>query len=773
MFSEFRFAARALARWRGGALAAVLTLAIGVGTTTALYALVRVMLPDLPGVPELDRVGRVYASSQALGVERSQVALNEFDTTLSRATSFADVGVYAGIDAVLGQGGDVQPVVAGYASPGFFGAMRVAPEHGRVFTATDLDASAPPSVVLSHALWRRQFPDGQLEGATVVVDGVARVVVGVMPSEFDYGFVGMSADLWVPLGRAGRNRPAIVNVYARLRDGVGWPAAASELAGLSRGRGPWSWRAIPIGDDLRYRAYGAYAFIVGPAVLVLLIACVNVACLLLARGVARDQELSVRRALGATRSRVVRLLILENAVLAAVSGVLGGGLAIAILRTLGHALAAVQPSFASRVAVDLRLLPIALASCAIACLLFGTVPAIRLSRRDVATSLNGVPPDYGIQIAGYGARDVIVFTEVASAVGLIVWTAMLYTLFAQINAIQFTFPAARVVAMRVPARTVEDVVARVAAVPGVTHAAISSGMLGGGTSVRVEADGGRFAVLSRIPVGDGFLDTLGVPLVRGRRFDRPELHGGAVAIVTESAARQLAPTGDALGMHLKVAGHDDLEVIGICRDAVDYGALSQAGTFAPSEIYVPYVPSVASPESVVLARFATDPHPALRAVAAAAGAPPGAKPARPVIVSEDFRRRGNDAGMIVMKLLGAFAILTLLLAASGVFAVISQSVAQRTREFGIRIALGAAPRRVLGMVLVREAKLIGLGIAVGLAFTMGLTRVLFVELTKLGAIVPSLWIGAVLVSGGVAASAVALATYRIVRLEPAVVLRRH
>ena len=772
MWSEFRFAARALARWRGGAIVAALTLAIGIGTTTALYALTRVLLADLPGVPELDRLARVYASSRTLGVERSPIALNEFDSILSKATSFAAIGAYADMDATLGAGADVRPVVAGYASPGFFTAMSVPPLSGRVFAPADLQAGRPV-VILSQPLWRQQFPDGRLSGATVVVDGVERDVIGVMPADFRFGFVGIGADLWIPLARQGPGMPAIVAVYARLRHGIGWPAAAAELTGLSRGREPWTWRAIPIGEDARHRAVGAYAGTLGPAVLVLLIACVNVACMLMARGIAREKELSVRRALGATRLRVVRLLLIENSLLALIGGVMGGALAVAILRVLAWKVAAFQPSLAARIAIDLQLLPVALVASAVACLIFGTLPALRSSKRDVAASLNGVPAAHRIEIAGYGGRDVIVFTEIASAVGLIVWTAMLYTLFAQLGAIRFAFPADRVVAMRVPERDAQEVAARVAAVPGVARTALSSGMLGGGSRVRAES-GGTHLALSRVPVGDGFLGTLGVPLIRGRSFDARELHGRApVAILSESGARQLAADGNALGMRLVVAGRKDVVVIGICRDAIDYGALSKAGTYAPADIYVPYESS--GGESVVLARVSTDPHAVLRAIGAAARARPGARPARPVVLSDEGadRRGGVDGAMAVTRSLGAFAILTLVLAATGVFAVISQSVAQRTREFGIRLALGATPRRVLGMVLARETKLIAAALATGVVFTMAGTRALFVELARLNAIVPSMWIAALALSGGVAAIAVALATYRIVRLEPSAVLRRN
>jgi putative ABC transport system permease protein len=773
MLSEFRSAARGLARWRGGVIVAGLTLAIGIGTTTALYSLVRVTLANLPGVPDLSRVGRVYATSRLLGVERGRVALGEFDAALSKATSFRAIGAYADEDAVVGTGPDARPVIAGYASPGFFAAMAVPPAAGRVFTAADL--TGPPVVVVSQAVWRRHFPDGTLARATLRVDGVERAVIGVMPPEFNYGFVGVSADLWIPLTHASRSMPAIVAVFARLRDDIEWPVAQAELAGLSRGRGPWVWQAVPITQDTRTRAFSAYAMTLGPAVLVLLIACVNVACLLMARGVAREKELTVRRALGATRQRVVRLLLVESLVLALVSGSLGAALAIWILRAVASAFAAEQPSVAAALAVDIRLLPVALSASAIACLLFGVVPAFRLSKRDVAASLNGVPAVHRIQIAGYGARDAIVFAETAAAVGFIVWIAFFYTLFAEMRGLKLTFAADHVVAMRVQATTIKDVAARVAAVPGVTETGISSGMLGGGMPERIESGGVQPVTVSRVPVGDRFLDALGLPLVRGRSFDAAEMNDRAgVAVLTELAARQLAPDGNAIGLRLQTAEHHQVLVIGVCRDPIDYGAVAALDR-AAGEMYVPYEPSMISREAVILARVPGDARAALRAIADAAQVPPGTPPARPVLLSDNFAERTGTverSARLVITILGSFAILTLLLAASGVFAVISQSVAQRTREFGIRLAIGATPSRVLRMVLVREGKLVAAAAGTGVVFTTLATRALFAELTELAAIRPSMWAGALLLAAGVAAAAVLFATYRIVRLEPAAVLRR-
>lgn len=771
MLSELRSATRSLLKWRGGAIVATLTLAIGIGTTTGVYALVRVLLADLPGVPAVDRLGRVYASSQALGVERSLVTLNEFDSTLSATTSFSAIGAYAAVDAMVGTGEQVTPVIAGYASPAFFTAMGVPPVEGRVFTTADVSDSHAP-VILSSALWR-QIPNGQVGASTIVVDGVRRTIVGVMPQQFHYEFVGIGADVWLPLGPAGIHTPAIVSVYARLRDGIDWPAAQSELAAFSKDRGQWMWRAIPIGEDTRHHALAAYAGTFGPAVLVLLIACVNVACLLMARGVERDKELTVRRALGATRARVIRLLLAENLVLAGVSGAIGGSLAVVILRILSAQFAVVQPALAARVTTDVTLLPVAIGTSALACLLFGTIPALRLSKRDVAASLNGAPTEYRIQIAGYGARDIAVFAEVAASIGFIVWTAMMYTLFAQLGAVRFAFQADRVVAMRVPATSAADVARRVAGVPGVTRSAIASGMLGGGERVTVESQGGRSTVVSRIPVGASFFDTLGLSLARGRGFDRSDTSASGVAILSESAARQLAPDRDPIGMQVRMFGRTPAVVVGICRDAIDFGALSTVAVAAPSELYVPYEPPAMTNETVVLARVSADPHPSLRAIAAAAEIPAGHKPARPVVLSEDLGKPSDLRAMMVgVKILFWFAALTVTLAASGVFAVISQSVAQRSRELAIRLAIGATPRRVLGMVLVRETQLIGVGIGVGLAFTMALTRALFADLVRLNVVVPGLWMGALTFAGLIATLALTLATYRIVRLEPAAVLRR-
>jgi len=770
MFSEVRFAARALARWRGGFAVAVGTLAFGIGTATSLYSLIPVLLADFSGVPAVEQVARVYAASPAMGVERAPVALHEFDSEISSVASFGATGAYAAADATAGGSADARAVTAAYASPGFFNVFGVAPARGRTFTDADLDAGRPV-VVVSHAFWTKQFPSGDLATARVLIDGIERLVIGVMPPSFAYPFVGVGADVWMPLGKASATMPPIVNAFARLRPGVTWPEATVELDARARGRAPWTWRAMPLDADARTRALGAYGMTLGPAILVLLIACVNVACLLLARGSAREHDLAVTRALGASRGRVMRSLMVEHLTLALVAGTVGAGVAAVILRAIARAFDVVQPALAAQVTMDIGLLPVALTIGLLACVIFGVIPSVRLSGRDFLASLHRRTPTIRAKAGDYRARDLVVFGEVAAAVGLTVWTAMLLTLFAQLRSIHFSFDADRIVAMRVPSSDAAAAAERVAAVPGVSRVAQSSGMLGGGDRIRVETPPGRTLVLARVPVGPGFLETLGVPLLQGRSFTSADIdERSSAVIVSETAAAQLDPRGGALGMRLRtnIPGAADAVVIGISRDAVEHGVLSRSGV-VPAEIYVPIAGHAA--ETVVLARVEQDPHAALRAIAAAADSRPGTRPARAVVLADEFRDRDRDSNATVAKLLGVFAALALLLAAGGIFAVIGQSVAERRRELGIRIAIGAAPGDVWKMVLAREARLIAVAFVVGVAFSLGLTHALFTELTTISAMAPAASIGALVVCGTVSALACTLATWRIIRLQPGTILR--
>jgi putative ABC transport system permease protein len=637
-----------------------------------------------------------------------------------------------------------------------------------------VDASRPVALISDH-LWREQFSGRDLPGAAVTVNGIERAVIGVMPAHFSYPFVGIGADLWIPLGAASMKAPLIVSVFGRLGDAAAWPAVNAELQAMTARGAQWQWQAISFDQDSRRRLAAAAGMTMTPALIVLLLACANVGSMLMARGIARETELTVRRALGASRRRIAGQLLAEHVLLAVAGGALGCAIAAALLRMVATAMKTARPALAGRIALDWDLLPAAVLASAIACLVFGVLPALRLSRRDVAASLNGVAAPPRASIAGYGARDLVVFVEMCSAVGLIVFAAMLFNLFRSIQLVKPTFAADRVVAMRVAAADVDAVVSRVAAIPGVASVTAASGMIGGrggASAVRAQAETGRMSMLSRVPVREAFFETLGLPLLRGRSFDPGELQGPAtVAVLSESAAERLFPGGEALGQRLRLSGHADETpiVIGICRDALDYGSLASAGLIPP-DLYVPY--DRHAPEAVVLARARGDAHPFVRAIAEAAPAAPGRLRAKAIVLSDEPAFGDRADSIIVVRLLGGFAIAALLLAATGVFGVIGHSVAQRTREFGIRLALGDTPRGVLGLVLARESKLILAALATGAIFTAAVTRIMFEDLAALSVAAPPVWIALIGLCGGTAALACLLATWRITRLQPAAVLRR-
>jgi len=777
MASELLFALRALRRWRSGAVAAILTLAIGIAATTSLYALARLGLADFPRVPDLDRVARIYGSSSGNPSDRAPVALNDYLNVLSRATSFSAVGAYTQADARIGSRDDVRTVSAGYASPSFFKVMGVAPTTGRLFTSTDV-ASSLPVAIASDSLWHNKFDQGRVGETTVVVDDIQRVIIGVMPRDFNYSFVGVTADVWIPLTSAARDAPSTITVYARLRPGVGWPAAAAELSGLGRARRDWTWRAIPVSEDAGRRATTALLLTLGPAFLVLLIGCTNVACMLLARGVQRETEFSIRSALGATRLRIIRQLFTENLVLGLAGGALGGALAVVVLRIVQSAIAAIQPQMAARLSSGgFDFIAVALISTMTSCVLFGTVPALRLSKWDIAATLNGVPRRYRLHVAGYGARDLVVFLETASAVGLMIFAALIFTLFGELQRVAPTFSADQVMAVRIGSRDAQLIEQRIAGLPGV-HSTAEASAIPGTWTVRSRADqvqtpSGVTVFVSRVAVDGAFFETMGLPILRGRGFSSDEAREtSGVAVLSEAAARNISPNQDALGMTLRLGlGRSaPVVVIGICRDAMNYGSLSRAG-LVPPDVYVAG-PTTENGETLLLIRTLGDSRHLLKPIASAAIMPGAVRPPKVWTIADDVQFDGG-VGLVVWKTFGVFCLIALLLASSGIFGVISQSVAQRTREFGIRLSLGATPHRVLRMVLVREGKLIATALACGTAITFGIVRSAFAELIALAAMTPLLWAAVAAVCGIVAGSAVFLATRRIVYLDPMVVLRRN
>jgi putative ABC transport system permease protein len=599
----------------------------------------------------------------------------------------------------------------------------------------------------------------------------------VLPADFGFPFIGIGGEVWAPLtpGPDAARRP--VNILARVKAGQTWAAARAELDALGRPQNPnglWTWTAITVRQDMSRRTKGGVAFIFGPSFVILLIGCVNVACMLLARGIERDVELSVRSALGATRGRIMRQLLVENTLLAAAGGTLGCALAFWILRSLSSAVAQFQPAFGARLAADITLLPAAFGFSAAAVIVFGTLPAIRLSRRDVTVSLKGGTVPATARFVGYGARDLVVFVELALAVVLVVLIAMWLRFFAEIQRVAPLFPADQIVAVRTAGQDAEEAAIRIRSLPGVASVSIATQIPGnrrgpGVAQVRSAARTGR-ALLTGIDTT--FFQTFGVAVVRGRPFDRAEAPGQApVAILSESAATALLDTAEPIGAELTVTrrtGATTVTVVGVCRDTMSYGALQTSG-LQPPDIYVPRQREEKG-DVVIVARAAGDAQSLVRPVAAAARRSSAAPMPRASVVGDNTALVPPEASLFI-RIIGGSALIALLLAATGIFGVVSQSVAQRTTEFGVRMAVGASRAQVLRMVLVREGKLIAAAIGAGAIGTVAVAQRMFGELVTIAGTDPRVWVVVMALCAGFAGTAALMATYRIVRMDPWTVLR--
>lgn len=782
MLRDVRLAFRMLRSWRFGAAAAVVTLAIGIGTASSMYALVRMALAStIPDVEDLPSLGRIYASSRSLGVERAQLTRKDAEL-LASSSSFESVGAYASDDTEMQAGGEPVTVSTGEVSEAFFAAMRAHAALGRLPSADEVRQEAAIAVV-SDAVWRKHFPGRSLDNAVVKIDGTPRTIVGVLPPGFGIPFIGISADVWIPMPRGSAVLGQRVGILARLKPGATWTAASAELDALGRAQNPnglWTWSAITVEQDAKKRTAGGLVMMFGPALVVLMIGCTNVACMLLARGIERDVELSVRSALGASRARIAGQLLAESLALALTGGALGMGIAYALLRSVAAAMAPFQPQTAEMIAGRVTtLLPIGVAFSMAACVLFGMIPAIRLSRRDIATSLKGGTMPAIARFVGYRGRDLVVFIELGSAVALVLTTAMFVRFVAEMERVTPLFDVTRLIVVDVPASSAADVVQRVSAVPGVTRVTLTSALPGdhgamahlkSGASSTAQMGSDERTGRAAITAADAaFFDTLGIPIVRGRWINASEKTG--VAVVSEAAAARLWPDQDPIGSSVTIAsrhGSSKAMVVGVCRNAIDGAGLAAAGLLVP-DVYVPL--DRADPDLLLLARVEGNPKLMLKPIREAARTSPAARPPRVTFLGDSTSFVHPDS-LFIIKLFAGFGVLAMLLAASGIFGVVSQSVAQRKTEFGVRMAMGASAGQVLRMVVAREARLIATAAATGIVGTMLVTRSAFAEMLTISGSDPRMWATVAIVCGGLAAVAVALATWRIVRLDPWVVLRR-
>ena len=793
---DLRAAARSLVRRPAFTAAVVATLALGVGATTAVFTVVdRVLLRPLP-FPAPERLVAVWETADDGARVRSAAPANFLDWR-RESRALPEMAGWDRRNATLGGEPVAERVTVAKVSASFFEVLGAQPARGRTFTPEAV--AAGPEVVLSHGLWRRRFgADPAVVGRAVVLDGEPSTVVGVMPPEVAFP---AGADLWsreadgVPGGLPPETRDAwYFGVVARRAPGVSLADAAAEMARIAGGlaaahpetnRGTGV-RLVPLLEDQVGAVRATLLLLLGGAGLVLLVACVNVANLLLVRASGRSGELTLRAALGAGRRHLVGRTLAEAGLLAALGGAAGAALAWVAVPAAGRALAGGLPRTGD-LAVDGRVLAFGVVVTGLALVLAGAGPALVSARPGVAAA--GAGRGRGTGRRAGRLRGALVSLEVALALGLVAGASLILRTGAELRAVDPGFEPEGLLALGValPA-TGEDPRAervlgwaslrdRVAALPGVEAAAVAqAGPTEGGWGAGLKVEGRPVAPDEELDVawqvvGEGYFAAAGVRVLRGRAFGPGDREGAEpVGVVSASLARSVWPGEDAVGRRVRVGldGPDWVTVVGVVEDT------RNRGPTAPPQpaLYRPLAQRSAWPadEALLLVRHRDVPGTAeavRRAVATA-------RPDAPLLDLRSGARllgEHTERTALVLRVLGAFAALALALGAVGIYGVAASLVAERTRELAVRRALGAGGAAVAGLVLRGGLVVVASGLAAGAGLALLAGRLLQGLLFGVGPADPAALLGAAGVLTLSALLAMAGPARRAARVEPADALR--
>jgi predicted permease len=798
LIRDLRQAGRALWRARGLTCLAVLCLGFGIGLDTAMFAVVDGVLLQPYPYPDADRLVVIGVTSDAASSSQpTPLSYPDFEDWRARADGTATIEAAAPRQVALSGIGDPVSVSAAAVSPGLFALVGAAPIAGRAFMTSDGIPGAPDVVVLSHDLWTRRYgADRTVVGRSVLIDGRPHVVIGVMPAGF--AFPNQQA-LWTPLG-VGRGLDArgvrTLTTIARLAPGITRGHAAQTLDAVAADLA----RTYPATNaDLTRASVRTLheAFVPAPipvvlwlmfagATLVLFIACSNVANLLLARATARSHELAVRAALGASRVQIVRHLLAESLLL----GVVAIPLAATIAALGTWQLARMMPAGAVPAYVhwqmDGRALLYASVMALAATVAAGLAPAIGAARGRLSARLTERSTGTGRSVL----RSALVAAQVAVSLVAVVLAALFSRTFDALAAHDWGVDATHVLMLRVAmtgdryadtdarVRRMDDILRRAVMSPGVESAAVSTyvPLAGGGERGRLDVEGRTVAPdahesMRLVGATSTIFETLGVHLVRGRLLTPAEsLSRANIAVVNEGLAARAWPGRDPIGRRFRVwtpsTGDQTFTVVGV---AADFGA-EPGEPHAEPTAFVPYAWQ-AAPDTALVLRVAGDPASAAPLARAAIGASDPQLPIADVQTMPAIEARAFWQFALFGRVFGAIGIAALLLAACGVYGLVSYAVSLQTQEMGVRIALGADRRRIVATVVGRGLRLAAVGIAAGLIVAPALTWLARGTLVGVGPFDPPSFAAAALLLAAMACAASLVPAWRASRVDAASVLR--
>ena len=802
LLQDLKYAIRMLIKAPAFTSFAIGILALGIAATTSIFSLAnKVLLRPLP-YRDAGRLAMIWEDASYIGFPRNTPAPGNFFDWRTRNRSFEDLAASRNASFSLTGGAVPEEVLGRQVSWNLFRVLGVAPILGRDFTAEEDKPGTGYVAVLSHALWRQNFgSDPQIVGRKIELDSEKYTVIGVMPQGFE--FPDRDSAIWVPLAfseeEAANHNRHFLQVVGRLNPGVALMQANADLAAISMNLAeeyPDSNKhiggfAVPLRQDRVGNLRLAIYVLMGAVGFVLLIACANVANLLLARGAGRRRELALRMSLGARRAHIVRQLLTESVFLAVCAGVLGLILSISGAGFLTRLVPSGIPYDAST-RIDAGVFMFTLFVSMATGILFGILPALRLSRINLNDALKQAGARGGVGAHGGYTRDMLVIAEVALAMILLAGAGLMIESFAKLRSLNPGFSANHVLVLRTPLpdpkypklgqRTefYDRVLERVNRVPGVITAGYTTWLpltnRGGSNGFTIEGHPepgpGEFSDANLRVISKDYIPTMSMTLKAGNLFTGQERQDSPlILLVNETMSRQFWPGENPLGRRIKFGGYSSDEpwrtIVGIVADVRQMGL-----DVAPrAEMYVPYPQYEYFEPKYLAVKTTGDPSQLAVAVRDQIWAVDKDQPVADVkpmqaIIDEELSPREMQA-----KLLGIFAGIALALASLGIYAVLSYAVAQRTQEIGVRMALGAQRPDILRMVIGRAMALTFAGVGIGLAGAIALARLLGSLLYGIRASDPLTFMAVAAMLSVVGLVACYIPAYRATRVDPMAALR--
>jgi putative ABC transport system permease protein len=807
LFKDVRHGIRSLLKHPGFTTIAVVTLALGIGANTAMFSVINaVLLRPLP-YHEPDRLVTIWEEMPQRGMYEIPVSFANLRDWVDQTQTFDQISAYTFTNLNLSGVGEPARLGAVRSSANLFSLVGAAPLLGRLFLPEEDKEGANRVVILGHALWQSRFgSDSAIIGRSLTLDNQKHTVVGVMPSGFQFpvgfGYLGKvlndPIDLYVPLAATGKELGrGHYSFFAmgRLKPGITIDQARAEMTTIE-GRLEQQYpdtntgigiKLVPTQEQTVKAIRPALVVLLGAVAFLLLIACANIANLMLARGASRQKELAIRAALGASRLRVVRLLLSESLMLSLAGGCLG--LLLAVWGT--NALVALAPDNIPRlneVGVDARVFGFTLAVSLVTGIVFGLVPALHAAKPDLNEALKeGLRGSMG-SASGKRTRSVLVVVEVALSLVLIIGAGLMIKSFLRLQqmnigfnpdhvlAVSVSLPSSRYPEDRQQVAFFQEALERLQSLPGIQSAGATTGLPLTldihGSDFRIEGhpepEAGKEMIINTRSVSPGYFGTLGISLIKGRDFsDRDKSEAPAAAIINDELARIYFSGEDPIGKRISFDDRQSwISIVGIIGDVKQLGLDSSA----KPEVYFPYL-QVVAPEMSLVIRTSSNPLSLAATLKSQIQMIDKDLPIDDAKTMQQLLAESSSGRRFNMLLLSVFAAVALVLAIVGIYGVMSYTVARRTHEIGIRVAVGAQPLDVFRMVIGQGMKLAIIGVACGLAGAFGLTRLMTTMLFGVEPTDPATFVSIAVLLTGVTLVACYIPARRATKVDPLVALR--